>query len=951
MVRSREFAKRFWPGLVVATVLVALSLANWAERGRFGVPEDGVMWGDSEAGVAASRVEPESPGALVGVRPGDILLSIGGQDVREALDVARILATVGSWSRTEYRIERGGGERTFSVVTGESGGRSAIAGFLLVLGWAYAGIGLWAWARCPPGPATTRFFAFCMASLGVYSLSFSGRLEGLDRLVYWVDVWALLLMAPLFLDFCLRFPDGAARWRGLSRASYALAVAVGAAHHAAAGGWVQGGIGDEALLRFFDSAPLALLAVHLATAGIAVRSHARMSGNPLHRLQSKWLLGGTAAAIVPFAALYVLPFLAGTAPGPNQAFSVLSLAALPVAISTALVRYRLLNFRFVRKKAAAGAAAAALLLSLGYAGLFGGAVPAVWLERYGPLLWLGSLAVGGGLFGPLYRWIESAMERRTYRDRYEDRRTLATFANELATETDLERMVAAVARRLAGALDASPVAILARPGGARRHDQPYKLLHVHGTSSAQPGDSLDLREVAELAEGADGPALLADAAPESVSQLGCVHFVPCRLHGERLAWIALGTTRGGDLLDRDDLSLVEAVAAPFAIALENARLYASLRSKAAEYERLKDYNENIVESLSVGILVLDADDRVLSWNTHLELALHVSRDDARGRKLGDLLPASLVSEIEGCSEGDGAGSIHKYRLRAGEFPVAFRPADSGEGSERIVNVAIAPLVDKSIRKVGTLLVLDDVTERIELEERVLQADKLSSVGLLAAGVAHEVNTPLAVISSYSQMLASQFAQGSAEASMLGKVTEQTFRASEIVNSLLDFSRTANVEMAPCDLDRAVADTLDLIRPQLRQAGIAVETDFCEHATVLASNGKLQQVFLNLFLNARDAMPDGGTLRISSRTADGASGDGSVEVSVSDTGTGIAPEDRRHVFDPFFTTKGPRKGTGLGLAVSYGIVREHAGTISVESDPGTGATFLLRLPLAARAVHA
>ena len=930
--------------------LIALSLANWSERGRFGVPEDGVVWSDSEAGVAALRVDSASPGVPVGVRPGDILRSIGGQDVGEALDVPRILAGVGSWSRTEYRIERDGREMRLSVVLGESSSRGAIGTFLLVLGWSYAAIGLWVWLRCPPSRPASRFYAFCLASLAVYSLSSTGRLEGLDRLVYWLDVWGLLLLPPLFLDFCSRFPDGAARYRGATRAGYGVAVGVAAAHHAAAGGWVTGGISDPALLRFFDTVPLVLLAINLAGAGAMAWMQARQSDDPVHLLQSRWLLFGTLASVVPFSALYAVPFAAGLDPGPNQAFSVFSLAALPLSIAAALFRYRLLDFEVIRRRALASASAVASLTVLGYFALFLTGIPAAWLDRYAPVVWLGSLGLAAGLYRPLYNWLAGVFERRAYRDRYEDRRTVAAFGNELATATDLHAMAAAAAGRLARALGVERVALLA-PAEAR-DGQSSKFGPLPGSLVDSPamGARIDMSPIEGLAR-AGGPVSVAGTLPEEIAGLGCHHFVPCTLRGRVAAWIGIGPTTEGSLLSSEDLSLAEALSGPFAIALENTRLYSSLQTKAAQYQRLKDYNENIVESLSVGIVVLDTDGHVQSWNTHLELAFEISRDDARGRHLRELLPSGLVDEIDRCRDESGAGSIYKFRLRASEFPGQVRPANVSDTAERVVNVAVAPLIDKDFQRIGQLLILDDVTERIELEERVVQADKLSSVGLLAAGVAHEVNTPLAVISSYSQMLAARVAQGSDEARILGKVTEQTFRASEIVNSLLDFSRTSSSDISRCDIDRTIEDTVDLIAPQLRQAGIAVKKDLGGPAEVLASKGKLQQVFLNLLLNARDAMPEGGTLRLSSRVSSADPGKNWVRVLVRDTGTGIPAEQQRRIFDPFFTTKGPRRGTGLGLAVTYGIVREHSGTISVESEPGDGTTFELRFPLAKQPVHA
>ncbi len=246
--------------------------------------------------------------------------------------------------------------------------------------------------------------------------------------------------------------------------------------------------------------------------------------------------------------------------------------------------------------------------------------------------------------------------------------------------------------------------------------------------------------------------------------------------------------------------------------------------------------------------------------------------------------------------------------------------------------------------------MDDITERVELESQLSQADKLSSIGLLAAGVAHEVNTPLAVISSYAQMLSKQLQADPQKGVLLEKITRQTFRASEIVNNLLNFSRTSGAEFTDVDVNKIIHDTLALLEHQFKTAKIRVEDDLSDNLPLINGNaGRLQQVFLNLFLNARDAMPSGGTLRVVTSNGDG------VSVMVSDTGSGIAQEHVHRIYDPFFTTKsapreGQGKGTGLGLSVTYGIIQEHAGKIRVESHPGEGTTFYLEFPLMRKAVN-
>jgi len=186
--------------------------------------------------------------------------------------------------------------------------------------------------------------------------------------------------------------------------------------------------------------------------------------------------------------------------------------------------------------------------------------------------------------------------------------------------------------------------------------------------------------------------------------------------------------------------------------------------------------------------------------------------------------------------------------------------------------------------------------------------------------------------------------------VLDKITQQSFRAAEIANGLLNFSRTSTTEFRDTNLNQVIRDTLSLLEHQFKTAQIAVDLELAEDLPMIYGNsGKLQQVFLNLLLNAKDAMPGGGTLRVATVA------NGQVEALVSDSGNGIAPEHLKRIYDPFFTTKsnakpGDRRGTGLGLSVSYGIIQEHAGKIHVESAIGAGTTFHLEFPLLRNSVN-
>jgi len=278
------------------------------------------------------------------------------------------------------------------------------------------------------------------------------------------------------------------------------------------------------------------------------------------------------------------------------------------------------------------------------------------------------------------------------------------------------------------------------------------------------------------------------------------------------------------------------------------------------------------------------------------------------------------------------------------------PSRDADATRLLVNATEVPLQnalgDDAV--VGTLLLIEDVTDHVRLEEQLQISEKMASIGLLAAGVAHEVNTPLTGISSFTQMLLEGADPADPKTVLLEKIEKQTFRAAKIVNGLLNLSRpgTSSNERIDVDLNAVITDVFSLLEHQFEVARIKVRRELVPGAaTVQGIEHQLQQVFLNLFLNARDAMPRGGWLSVSTRVE----GDRVIAV-IADTGSGIPSEQLARIYDPFFTTKAIGRGTGLGLSITYGIVREHDGTIHCDSAVGQGTRFTVALPLAVTEVR-
>ena len=378
-----------------------------------------------------------------------------------------------------------------------------------------------------------------------------------------------------------------------------------------------------------------------------------------------------------------------------------------------------------------------------------------------------------------------------------------------------------------------------------------------------------------------------------------------------------------------------------AISILNGRLYESLEDKARELTRLTDYHANIVESMEAGVVVIGASNRIERWNRGMERLSGVKRDQAIGRTLGEALSedaSRVLAPILRESGGD-AEYLYKVSLKL------------QAGRAITVNVNAAPfdstLSDEGFSRPCAVLIFHDVTDRVALERQVQQTEKMVAVGLLAAGVAHEVNTPLTGISSYTQLLRQQMDPGDARIEWLDKIESQTLRGAKIVSNLLNFARAGGSDDASLDLSKVVADVLSLVDHQLDKARVRVVKELATGLPmVVGSENKIQQVLFNLILNARDAMPSGGWLTL--KTSVDAS---CVVVEVSDTGEGIPEADLPRIFDPFFTTKEVGQGTGLGLAVSYGIVQEHGGAIRASSAPGQGSRFEVRLPIERRAAMA
>ncbi len=934
-------------GIVV--LLLSLAVANIVQRARWSEVEDGVLWRATGNDIVAAEVAPGTGAARAGLQPGDVLLAVDGQPITRVDEIIPVLHASGEGRVLRYTVLRLRSQQMVDVsVEAIPSSPRALYFMLAAVGIFSLLVGASVRLRRPDHQATLHFFWLTVAFFGVLAFSFTGRLDPLDWVFYWGDLSAQLLLPPLFLHFALVFPDRPDAWvrsdtgRTLLPALYLPALLLGGASVAGVVNAARHGDVLDRVASLVQSVTLVYLAVSLV-AGLAIMIRAlRRVRSVTARRQLRWIVWGTALGSLPFVFGYVLPFVAGLEPLRGFEFSALLIGLIPLAFASAIVRYRLMDVEVIIKRGLVYAAAVMAIAAI-YSILLQ-VVGAVFFkdadQRSNPVIALLATLVVVLLSRPVKDAIQAGLDRVYYRDRYDYRRALVGFARDLNSDLDLlrlsERLVHRVTETLLVdrmALMLAPVSMSADSGDfvniahAGFPDQPPRLLRTSDVGTRLiSGHTLTLDDAFALRR-------LDSRETELWREAGIHYFVPCVSKEGTIAVMALGRKASTEPLSSEDMALLSAVAAQAATALENGRLYRQLRTKADEVDRMRQFSENILESLNDGLAVLDRNGRVVRWNRQLEELYGVRHEDAVGRALDQLFDGPVVEMFRASAVESPEGAAY-YRV----------PLTTRHDSARrlLVNVAATPLRDTHEAITGTIVIVEDISTRVQLEEQLQISEKMASIGLLAAGVAHEVNTPLTGISSFTQMLLEGAQPEDPRTKVLEKIERQTFRAAKIVNGLLNLARPAQIDSGPCDINAVISDVLALLEHQFKTGRIQVRKEFATPGPVVQGmEYKLQQVFLNLLLNARDAMPKGGWLTIVTRfEKDG------VAVEVGDTGSGIPAEHLSRIYDPFFTTKAIGKGTGLGLSITYGIVQEHGGAITCDSTVGQGTRFTLQFPLAA-----
>lgn len=913
---------RTWILGFLALALLASGLVSLERRLTMPSPLVGVDWAQGRPGPIALTVERGSPAWSAGLVPGDVLEDADGRQVASALD-AEGLAWKRSGDPIELHVRRG--SRRLRLEFRPEAGRGApeASVYLAIVAVAFLASGAFIAIRWPTvrGGRAYSLLAACLFVLLVFS--HSGRGDVPDWSIHWADVAAGALAPTLLLHLVLSVTRRtASARRAMLAAGYTSTAAL-----VALGVWLVGFGGarrfaDPALMaEATDRLQLIFLALSVAISALLLKRSDQRSSSGLHRSQMRWMLWGLGIGLVPFVVTCGLPWALGASvPAWVQFLAVVPMLAMPASFTAALVQYRLHDLDYLLRRGLAEIAAvfcvmaayavSKAVLELGLGGV-------ISLSPSG-LRYL-SIPSAALAYPKLREWVRGGVDKAFYRTRYSYRATLLDFGRELNAETDLSAMLDRLEHRVRETLAVPEARVLVHSGPDR----------FEATGPSGEVVRLEIEPLVRERLERDRYVLV---GPGEIPSLGGARYLfGMRVKDSLRAVLAVAEREEPDPpLSSEDRVLLATLSAHAAAAIEAARLLREVRQQAEHVERLQVRQERILESSAVGLLLMDATRRILACNRALESMFGVLRKEVIGRKIEEILPLHLVRRLERETEA----------ARPGEEVRIYRHVMASRTGQRVVmNLSVSPAVHELTGDGARVVSFDDVTDRVKLEEQVLRQERLASLGLLAAGVAHEVNTPITGISSYVQMMLEEMDPHDPRREMLEKIDAQSRRVSSIANSLLNLARPERAATETLSLNEFVEEVLRLFEPQVRGRGIRMESRLDPYLpAVRAHRAKMQQVLLNLLLNARDAVGDGGTIKVLT-----GHDRGRVYLDVMDDGVGIAEEDLNRIFDPFFTTKGRGRGTGLGLSISCGIVHEHDGEISVESSPGESTRFRVDLP--------
>ncbi len=910
---------RTYPWHILFALFIFLSLTNIFLKLKWSSPSDRITWENTETGLVCLQGPADSP-----IKPGDILITVNNYLIHSRVDLLRLIEKK---NQAFYLIERDGIQSNVSmdierIVTPLHYYILAFIGIVLIL-LTLGILNITSKGEVVLTGPPQVFFFLTLSFAGILIFSPTGSYGGLDFLFLGLDKLAYAFFPSLLVHYSLFYPLRTSLGRRLSRAArtyllylpplvllslnlYSILRTVSLPH-------------EDTLfnvINLFRTIWSRFFAVYLLLA--AVSFSFSIVTLIIKKKQRRFLLPliGILLGILALLQLNGTSPAAGSRLSPLALINLVLLLVLPLSLVYILSQRRFRDIENIIKKT--------LSISSLFAFIFG-----VYLflglnieqNKILGIFWsIAAILMAGLLFRPLENTVQKYFEKIFYRETFNFKRKLRELEHSISAQRNLYALARNFLEIINRGFQLQTSALIVQYKDNIFYTLPERSRFF--LSRAFQSQLLQQDHLLFLSDQEFRTKFPADHFLFTHHHF--CQFLPLRVSDRLIGMVAFGRKSNNTYLGVEDWELMSGIAASLALSVENAFLYSRLENQLNQLNLLTAFNENIIENINLGIVVVSHLSKIKTWNRCMEAKMGLASENVLNKKAAQVFGPEVWEKIQ--NPKSGPNLIHNLKIVRGTETLLF-------------DVYLSPLRNVSGSKAGKILLFEDISEKIAIQNQLITSEKMASLGLLSAGVAHEINTPLTGISSYCQMILSNPEDREGQQELIGKIQEQVQRANKIVRTLLDFSRQKGENPVPILLSQIIDESLSLIEHKLKKKEIRVKKEFDFQQRLYGFPTHLQQLFINLLLNAIDAIEDQGQISIF-----GQENAESLFVRVKDNGRGIGEKNLDKLFDPFFTTKEAGQGTGLGLSIAYNIVKEHYGEIEVHSKLGKGTTFLITLPL-------
>jgi two-component system NtrC family sensor kinase len=908
-----------YPWHFIFALFILISLTNIFQKLKWSSASDGIVWENSEKGLVCFSSAQNSP-----IKPGDILLAVNKYTINNKIDLLRSIV---ERNYCRYEIESQGilknvGVDIHQVFTPFSYYILVFVGILaILLTLGILNVHIKQETLFPPPQV---FFILSLTLSGFLIFSPSGDYGVSDFIFLTLDTFCYLVFPAVLLQYSLQYPlrnkffkKFSSRFRYLIIYLPPLSILLLNIYYILQNIFITDPEILTTVINHFRAVSQKYFALYLFLSWATIVAS---SLNLILKKKQKRYLFPLIGISLSFISLLLLTFSpqASLFPvAPIAYISMFFLPFLPLSLVYFLTQRRLTDIENIIKKT--------LSISSLFIFIFG-----IYLflglnieqNKLLGIFWsIAAILMAGLLFKPLEKTIQKLSEKLFYRETFNFKRKLKELESSISTQRDLHSLSVNFLEIIKRGFQLQDCALLIH----YKNNMFYLLPERNRLFLSRPfRDAISNHEtVVFLSEQEFKTKFPLDQS--ALQQNKFLQFLPLHISDRLVGIVAMGRKTNGTYLTVEDLELMSSISAPLALSVENAFLYSRLETQLTELNLLKEFNENIIENINLGIMVVSRLNQVQTWNSFMEERLQIKRQKALHKKASQILGSEFWAKIQ--TSQPGTHTLRNVKV-------------SNQDNEPIYDVYISPLKNESGNISGRIFVFEDVTDKINIQNQLITSEKMASVGLLAAGIAHEINTPLTGISSYCQFLLDN-PDDSENHELVSKMHDQVLRANKIVRTLLDFSRQKGQQPLPVNLNKVIEESAALVEHKLKKKSILFKKEYDFKLNFHGFSTRLQQLFINLFINAIDAIDNvNGKGQISLQ---GEETSEQIIIRFKDNGRGIKEKLLEKIFDPFFTTKEIGKGTGLGLSIVYSIVKEHFGNIEVRSKLDRGTTFIITFP--------